>query len=221
MSRLRDYPTTVYSEPEMRAALYARVSTADREQDPETQLLELRGLCHGLGWTIAGVYVDHASALDYRGRVEWRQLLEAARRRHFDVVVVWKLDRFARSTTDALMWLEQLRGAGVGLKVATQDIDTTSAHGRLVFEILAAVSEFERELARDRIRAGMERARAAGKSLGRPKRELGVEQLRDWPKVRDAINRGELTRYEGARRLKVRYGELVGALQRFRNGVTL
>lgn len=202
----------------MRAALYARVSTDDREQDPETQLIELRELCRRLDWQIEDEYVDFASALDYRRRSSWRELLDRARRGRFDVVIVWKLDRFARSVSDALMWLEQLRAAGVGLKVATQEIDTTSSHGRLVFEILAAMAEFERELARERIKAGMDRARAAGKSLGRPKRERTVEQLPGWPKVRDLVVAGGLTRYEAARRLKVRYGDFVHALQKFRNG---
>jgi DNA invertase Pin-like site-specific DNA recombinase len=99
-------------------------------------------------------YVDQASAGDLRGRQGWRQLLEEARRHRFDLVMVWKLDRFARSALDALQWLEQLDGYGVGLKILTQEIDTTTSAGRLVFTVLATVAEMERELIRERVKAG-------------------------------------------------------------------
>lgn len=102
----------------MRAALYARVSTADKGQDPELQLAPMRELAGARNWDVSE-YVDCASAADLRGRREWRRLLEDARLRRIDLVVVWKLDRFARSALDALQWLQQLDAAGVGLKILT------------------------------------------------------------------------------------------------------
>jgi DNA invertase Pin-like site-specific DNA recombinase len=197
----------------MRAGLYARVSTDDKGQDPEVQLVPMREQAAGRGWDVVE-YVDHASAKDLRGRRRWRELLEDASQRRVHLVIVWKLDRFARSALDALQWLQQLDGYGVGFKILTQDIDTTTPHGRLVFTILAAVAELERETIRDRVKAGMDRARAEGKPIGRPARRP-VEQLRRWPEVRDLVAAGTLTRAEGARRLRVRYADFAGAL---RNG---
>lgn len=201
----------------MRVALYARVSTRDRDQNPETQLRPMREWAAARGAVIVAEYVDHASAADLRGRKEWRQLLDDCQRRTFDLVMVWKLDRYARSSLDALQWLERIDGHGVGFRILTQDIDTTTSAGRLVFAVLAAVAEMERELIRERVSAGMDRARSEGKRLGRPPRRP-VEQLRRWPEVRDLVLDGTLTRAEGARRLHVRYGDLQQALNAFRNG---
>ncbi|MBJ7596871.1 MAG: recombinase family protein [Candidatus Dormibacteraeota bacterium] len=198
-----------------RVALYARVSTEDRGQDPELQLVPMREHAAAHGWEAID-YVDQASASDLRRRRGWRQLLEDAHRHRFDVVMVWKLDRFARSALDALHWLEQLDGYGVGLKILTQDIDTTTSAGRLVFTVLAAVAEMERELIRERVKAGVERARSEGRQLGRPPRSA-VEDLRRWPEVRDQVMAGTITRAEGARRLRVRYGDFLAALNAFRN----
>jgi DNA invertase Pin-like site-specific DNA recombinase len=131
--------------------------------------------------------------------------------------MVWKLDRFARSALDVLQWLKQLDGCGVGLKILTQDIDTTSSAGRLVFTVLAAVAEMERELIRERVKAGVERARSEGRQLGRPPRSA-VEDLRRWPDVRDQVIAGMITRGEGARRLHVHSGDFLTALKAFRNG---
>ncbi len=197
-------------------ALYARVSTEDHGQDPELQLVPMREQAAVRGWE-AIEYVDQASAGDIRGRQGWRQLLEDAHRHRFDVVMVWKLDRFARSALDALQWLEQLNGYGLGLKILTQDIDTTSSAGRLVFTVLAAVAEMERELIRERVKAGVARARSEGRQLGRPPRSA-VEDLRRWREVRDQVMVGTITRAEGARRLRVRYSDFLTALNAFRNG---
>src|SRR5262249_57396385 len=119
--------------------------------------------------------VHQAGAKDARGARRWRDRLQDARHRRIELVMVWKLDRFARSALDALQWLQQLDGYGVGFKILTQDIDTTTPYGRLVFTILAAVAELERETIRERVRAGMERARAKGRPIGRPGRTLAPE----------------------------------------------
>ena len=196
----------------MRAGLYARVSTDDKGQDPEVQLGPMREMAAARSWSIAE-YVDLASASDLRGRARWRQLLEDAREGKIDLVLVWKLDRFARSALDALQWLQQLDGAGVGLKILTQEIDTTSAAGRLVFTILAAVAEMERELIRERVKAGMDRARVQGKRLGRPPRVQPVTAHPMWPVVVAGLEAGHLNRAEAARKLKVRRATLDAALR--------
>ncbi|MDA8331598.1 MAG: recombinase family protein [Candidatus Dormibacteraeota bacterium] len=204
--------------PEVRAALYARVSTDDRGQDPEVQLSPMRELAAARSWQVAE-YVDHASASDLRGRREWRRLLEDAQRGRADLVLVWKLDRFARSALDALQWLQQLDSAGVGLKILTQQIDTTTSGGRLVFTVLAAVSEMERELIRERVKAGLAQARARGVRLGRPPRAQPVESHPLWSVVLAGLDAGHLNRAEAARKLKVRRTTLDHALMTVRNGV--
>lgn len=196
----------------MRAALYARVSTADRGQDPELQLAPMRELAAARNWEVVE-YADHASAADLRGRREWRRLLEDARRGRIDLVVVWKLDRFARSALDALQWLQQLDSAGVGLKILTQEIDTTTSAGRLVFTVLAAVAEMERELIRERVKAGMDRARTQGRRIGRPARSRPPEAHPLWPVVVEGLQAGHLTRAEAARKLAVRRSTLDQALR--------
>jgi DNA invertase Pin-like site-specific DNA recombinase len=123
-----------------------------------------------------------------------------------------ELDRFARSALDALQWLQQLDAAGIGFKILTQDIDTTTAYGRLVFTILAAVAELERETIRERVKAGMERGRAEGKQVGRSRRVQPVTEHPAWPKVLEALHAGHLNRAEAARKLKVRKATMIEAL---------
>jgi DNA invertase Pin-like site-specific DNA recombinase len=95
----------------MRVGVYARVSTSDKDQNPDTQLLSLREFVEGQpGWAVAGEYVDHASATDLKGRVEWRRLLSDASKHRMDLVLVWRLDRAFRSVLDASTTLEHLRG---------------------------------------------------------------------------------------------------------------
>jgi DNA invertase Pin-like site-specific DNA recombinase len=201
----------------LRVALYARVSTDDKGQDPDLQLDPMRQLAEARGWQ-AAEYVDHASASDLRGRAQWRRLLADARAGRVDLVVVWKLDRFARSALDALQWLQQLDSAGVGLKILTQEIDTTTSAGRLVFTILAAVGEMERELIRERVQAGMARAKARGRRMGRPSRSQPPEAHPLWPVVVEGLQAGHLTRAEAARKLRVRRSSLDQALRDSRPG---
>jgi DNA invertase Pin-like site-specific DNA recombinase len=144
-------------------------------------------------------------------------LLEDAQSGRTDVVLVWKLDRFARSALDALQWLQQLDSAGVGLKILTQQIDTTTSAGRLVFTVLAAVAEMERELVRERVKAGIEQARARGQRLGRPPRAQSVESHPLWPVVLAGLAAGHLNRAEAARKLKVRRSTLDHTLGPVRN----
>jgi DNA invertase Pin-like site-specific DNA recombinase len=131
--------------PMVRAAIYARVSTRDKDQDPETQLLPLREFVRAQGWAVAGEFVDIASATDMSRRAGWAELVRLASRRAVDVVLVWKLDRAFRSVLDATSTLQRLRGWQVALRSLTEEyVDTTTAAGELVFHILAAVAQMER-----------------------------------------------------------------------------
>ncbi len=151
-----------------RVAPYARVSTRDKEQNPETQLYALRTYAGQRGWEIVVEYVDQASATDLRGRTAWRELLEHVRTGGIDLVLVTKLDRAFRSaknTYDNLAYLDQHK---VGFNATTPPIDTSTSTGKLLLGVLAAVAEFERSLIVERTLEGLSRAKAQGKILGRP-----------------------------------------------------
>ena len=148
-----------------RAAIYVRVSTA--EQDTDMQETELRQYVESRGWECV-VYRDKAQSGAKNDRPALNAMLSDLRRRKFDVVVVWKLDRLARSLRQLLTIGEECRSLGVDLVSLRQNIDTTLPAGRLTFQILGAVAEFERELLRERVRAGMAQARRTRKHLGRP-----------------------------------------------------
>jgi len=148
-----------------RAAIYVRVSTAEQETDmQETELLEY---CEKRGWSCV-VYRDRNQSGAKNDRPALSSMLNDLRRRKFDVVVVWALDRLARSLKQLLTIGEECRSLGVDLVSLRQNIDTTLPAGRLTFQILGAVAEFERELLRDRVKAGMAQARRTGKHVGRP-----------------------------------------------------
>ena len=152
----------------MRVALYARVSTSDREQDPETQLLVLRDYCESKGWMIVEEFVDEGSARDLRRRTSWRKLLDLSYRRQFAAVVVMKLDRAFRSVKDMHDTLGAWERVGVSFLSVHEAFDTSTPVGRLMMNLLASVAEFELEMIRDRVRAGMDRARREGARIGRP-----------------------------------------------------
>jgi DNA invertase Pin-like site-specific DNA recombinase len=153
-----------------RAAIYARVSTSDKDQNPETQLLPLREFAQAQGWQVTGEFVDTAGATDLRGRVAWRELLDLASRRRVDMILCWKLDRCFRSTLHAAEALEKLRRWGVGLRSYTEPwADSTNAACELMFTIATAFAAFERALIRERVRSGMDRARKEGTHVGRPR----------------------------------------------------
>lgn len=150
-----------------RAALYARVSTS--EQTTENQLAALRAFAAARGWQPAE-FVDHGVSGAKEHRPALDALLAAVRTRKVDVVACVKLDRLARSTHHLVMLAKELEALGVDLVVLDQAIDTTTPAGRLLFHVLAAIAEFERDLIRERVIAGVRRAKAQGKRLGRPRR---------------------------------------------------
>ena len=151
----------------MKAALYARVSTDDKGQDPDVQLLQLREHAHRQGWEVEE-FVDRASARDLRGRREWRRLLQGVERHSIGVVAVTKLDRAFRSSKDTYDHLALMEHHGCQFTAITQLTMDGSLTGRLVLGILAAVAEFEGGLIRERVKEGLNKARADGKRLGRP-----------------------------------------------------
>ena len=183
----------------MRVAIYARVSTSDRDQDPTTQLLPLREFCKAQGWGIEGEYVDKASANDLRGRKAWRVLLKKAAQRHVDLVLVWKMDRAWRSVLDAATTLQQLRSWGVGLRSYSEPyLDTTSPFGEVLFTILVGFAQLERSMISERVRAGMARARTQGKRLGRPSLTGSEDVARRWTEIEPRLRSGELSKRQAA-----------------------
>jgi DNA invertase Pin-like site-specific DNA recombinase len=149
-----------------RVAIYARVSTIDKTQDPETQLRPLRQYAARRGFLVVEEFVDRASG---RGddRISYKELAGAVRRREFDVVLVWRYDRFARSTRSLINALSEFNSLGVDFISLQEGTDTTTPQGRLVFTIMAGLAEFESSLIGERVRAGMARVRADGKHVGR------------------------------------------------------
>src|SRR5437867_1934126 len=158
-----------------RAALYARVSTA--EQSPESQLHDLRRHADARNWVIEQ-FVDHGVSGTKSRRPGLDDLMKAARAREIDIVAVTKLDRLARSTHHLVTFGCELAALGVDLVVLDQQIDTTTPSGRLLFHLLAAFAEFERDLIRERVKAGLERAKAMGIRLGRPAARISEARLR-------------------------------------------
>jgi DNA invertase Pin-like site-specific DNA recombinase len=147
------------------AFLYCRVSTSD--QDTAGQEAELRAYAKARGWKVAKVYKDTISG-GTNSRPALNQLMADVRRGIGKIILVWRFDRFARSVSHLLQALETFRELGVEFCSVSEAIDTGSAMGRTVFTILAAISELERSVIRDRVRMGIEHARRQGKTFGRP-----------------------------------------------------
>src|SRR6266436_7469966 len=157
-----------------RVALYARVSTSDKGQDPETQLLALCEYAARRGFVPAGEYVDYASGTR-DNRPQYQALLTAARKRQVDVVLVWRYDRFARSTQALVQALNEFHSLGVDFSSSQENIDRTTPQGEMIFTVMASLAQFESALMSDRVKAGMARARAQGKRISRAPIPLGVQ----------------------------------------------
>jgi DNA invertase Pin-like site-specific DNA recombinase len=156
----------------MKAAIYARVSTTNHGQDVTMQTRELREYCERRGWQIASEYVDVGISGTKEKRPELDRLLSDAHRRNFDVVAVWKFDRFARSVSHLLRALETFQALGIEFVSLTEGVDTSKPMGKMVFTVLGAVAELERSLIVERVKAGLRNAVAKGKRLGRPRKVL-------------------------------------------------
>jgi DNA invertase Pin-like site-specific DNA recombinase len=160
--------------PTKRAALYTRVSTVD--QHPETQLLDLRRLAEQRGFEIIHEYTDRISGAKAK-RPGLDEMLTAAHRREFDVVLVWAADRLARSVRHFLEVLDTLNHLGIEFVSFRENLDTGGPLGRAVVVIVSAVAELERNLIIERVRAGLRRARLEGRQLGRRPIELNRPAL--------------------------------------------
>jgi DNA invertase Pin-like site-specific DNA recombinase len=184
----------------MKAAIYARVSTANNGQDPTMQTRELREYCDRRGWTVAGEYVDIGISGTKEKRPELDRLLGEAHRRRFDAVVVWRFDRFARSVSHLLRALETFKSLGIEFVSLSEQVDTSTPTGKMVFTVLGAVAELERSLIVERVRAGLRNARAKGKSLGRPRVTVDAARIAglrsqglSWAKIGEQLGLGEGT----------------------------
>ena len=160
-----------------RAALYARVSTSNNGQDPTVQTRELKEYCERRGWTLVGEFVDVGVSGSKDSRPELNRLMLDAKQRKLDVVLVWKLDRWGRSLRHLVNSLAELEALGIAFISLKDNLDLTTPSGRLMFQIIGAMAEFERSLIQERVRAGLRNARAKGKRLGRPRVTLDHAEI--------------------------------------------
>jgi DNA invertase Pin-like site-specific DNA recombinase len=151
-----------------RVALYARVSTSNGQQDPEMQLRELREYAKHRELTIVGEYIDRMTG-SKDSRPALNRLMADAGQRKFDAVLVWKLDRFGRSLRHLVNALAELEALGLTFISLRDNLDLSTPSGRLMFQIIGAMAEFERSLIQERVKAGLRNARAKGRHLGRPR----------------------------------------------------
>jgi DNA invertase Pin-like site-specific DNA recombinase len=192
----------------MRAAIYARVSTANNGQNPEMQLRELREYCERRRLQVSGEYVDAgvSGAKEHRPRLD--ALLAECRKRRVDAVVVYRYDRFARSLRQLVNALEEFRSLGIEFISLHEGVDTSTPNGRLVFGIFASIAEFERELIRDRVKSGIAAAKSKGTRLGRPRVNVDAARIASlrasglsWPKIASELGVSVGTVYQAARSL--------------------
>jgi DNA invertase Pin-like site-specific DNA recombinase len=191
----------------MRAALYARVSTTNG-QDPALQTRELREYAERRGWTVTSEYVDIGISGTKEKRPELDRLMSDAHRRRFDAVLVWKFDRFARSVSHLLRALESFKAQEIEFISFSEQLDTSTPAGKLVFTVLGAVAELERSLIVERVRAGMRNARAKGKCIGRPAKPSLDQHARR--SIWEAHKRGGIS----LRQLATQFSTSLGTVQR-------
>ena len=192
---------------EKRVALYLRVSTDG--QTTENQRLELERIAEHSGWKIIGTYEDHAvsGAKGREKRPALDNLLKDANRRKFDLVAAWSVDRLGRSLQNLLEFLGELHALDIDLYLHQQGIDTTTPAGKAMFQMCGVFAEFERSIIRERIGAGLARARANGKRLGRPKVDPEVEEV-----IQQALRKGD----KGMRKIAREMGVGVSVVQRIK-----
>ena len=189
-----------------RAAIYVRVSTD--KQTIENQVAALRQIAERRGWQVVEQYNDAgiSGSKGRDGRPGLDQMLKDASRRKFDVVMAWAIDRLGRSLIDLLGTIQTLEASGVDLYLDQQSIDTTTPAGKLMFQVCGAFGEFERTMIRQRIHAGLKRAVAQGKTLGRPKVDATLEK-----RIQAQLRGGK-----GMRKIARELGVGTGTVQRIR-----
>lgn len=158
----------------MRVGIYARVSTKDQSCD--LQLRDLRAYCAARQLSLVREYVDVGQSGTKDSRPQLNELMADARKRKLDAIIVWRFDRFARSTTHLLLALEEFRAIGIQFISYQENIDTGTPLGQAIFTIVSAVAQLERDLICERVNAGIRNARARGKRLGRPRQYFDVER---------------------------------------------
>jgi len=149
-----------------RVIIYARVST--KEQNVDMQLIDLREYAKARKLNVVKEYIDYASG-SKSDRVNYKKLFDDVQKRKTDVVLVWKFDRFARSTKELIIALEEFNNLGVDFISYKENIDTSTPAGKILFTMISAFAEFERAIIRERVKAGMEKAKLRGAKIGRPK----------------------------------------------------
>jgi DNA invertase Pin-like site-specific DNA recombinase len=193
--------------PQKRVAIYARVSTLDKGQDPETQLLALREYVAQRGFVLAGEYIDYASGTR-DNRPQYRTVLDMVRKRQVDVVLVWRYDRFARSTQALVHALNEFHSLGVDFISYQENVDTTTPQGEMIFTVMASLAQFESALMSERVKAGMIHAKAQGKRISRP--PIPVELQR---RITELYAQG-LPIHQISRQLGIGYGTAWNYVQR-------
>ena len=175
----------------MKTVIYGRVSTRDKGQDVENQLVQLREFCQRSGWTLAHEYVDHASAKTGK-RPQFQAMLAAAARKEFDLVLFWSLDRLSREgVLETLQYLQTLSAAGVNWRSFTEQyLDSCGVFRDAVLSILATIAKQERVRLSERTIAGLARARRQGKRLGRPRVVCDRDKIRNMRKA--GLSLGEI-----------------------------
>jgi DNA invertase Pin-like site-specific DNA recombinase len=183
-----------------RVAIYARVSTINHGQDVGMQTRELRQFAEARGWAVAGEYIDAGVSGAKDSRPELNRLMAEAHKRRFDVVCVWRFDRFARSVSHLLRALETFKALGIDFVSYSEQMDTSTPAGKMVFTVLGAVAELERSLIVERVRAGLRNAKAKGKTLGRPRVIVDAARIAvlrsqglSWAKIGEELGVGEGT----------------------------
>jgi DNA invertase Pin-like site-specific DNA recombinase len=160
-----------------RVAIYARVSTTNHGQDVTLQTRELQQFAEARGWHTVGTYIDDGVSGAKDSRPDLNRLMADAHKRCFDVVAVWRFDRFARSVSHLLRALETFSALGIAFVSLSEQMDTTTPTGKMVFTVLGAVAELERSLIAERVRAGLRNARAKGTRLGRPRISVDASRV--------------------------------------------
>ncbi len=158
-----------------RIAIYARVSTTDQSTD--SQLLDLRRYVKERGWETYQEFCDNGISGTTNSRPALNELMNAAKKRKFDVVLVWRFDRFARSTKHLILALEEFRNLGIDFISYQENIDTSSPLGSAIFTIISAIGQLERDIICERVKMGLRRAKKEGKQLGRPRAYIDSEKL--------------------------------------------
>lgn len=190
----------------MKIGIYARVSTSDKNQDPENQLRELRAYCKPRGFEILKEYVDVGQSGAKDSRPKLNELLNDARKRKIDAILVWRMDRFSRDLKFLITTIDSLNQIGIGFISYHENIDLTTAAGRLQMQVFSAFAEYEKNVIKERVLSGLAKARSEGRVGGRPQKNLDMHKI--YQLHREGLSLGQISKKIGipkstvAKRLK-------------------